>query len=237
MDIVEARERAGPARATDAMVWCASSRQLRGIRSRGRRDARDQDGSSVCEASWGASNRVAVCPDYDPSPLPDWRPLKRVTIHTDGGCQGNPGPGAWAAVLQYGRQELEIGGAVAATTNNRMELQAAIQALSVLNQACEIVFFTDSQYLRQGILSWIHGWKRNGWKTSTKEPVKNVDLWQRLDGLVSRHQIEWRWLKGHAGHPLNERCDVRANAEMAALRKTMSPAQLAAALSEFNRTA
>jgi ribonuclease HI len=135
--------------------------------------------------------------------------LKRVTIHTDGGCQGNPGPGAWAAVLQYGRQELEIGGAVAATTNNRMELQAAIQALSVLNQACEIVFFTDSQYLRQGILSWIHGWKRNGWKTSTKEPVKNVDLWQRLDSLVSRHQIEWRWLKGHAGHPLNERCDVR----------------------------
>jgi len=171
------------------------------------------------------------------SPLPDWRPLKHVTIHTYGGCQGNPGPGAWAAVLQYGRQELEIGGAVAATTNNRMELQAAIQALSVLNQACEIVFFTDSQYLRQGILSWIHGWKRNGWKTSTKEPVKNVDLWQRLDGLVSRHQIEWRWLKGHAGHPLNERCDVRANAEMAALRKTMSPAQLAAALSEFNRTA
>ena len=170
------------------------------------------------------------------APLPDCRLLKRVTIHTDGGCQGNPGPGAWAAVLQYGRQELEIGGAVAATTNNRMELQAAIQALSVLNQACEIVFFTDSQYLRQGILSWIHGWKRNGWKTSTKEPVKNVDLWQQLDGLVSRHQIEWRWLKGHAGHPLNERCDVRANAEMAALRKSMSSAQLAAALSEFNRS-
>jgi ribonuclease HI len=162
--------------------------------------------------------------------------LKRVTIHTDGGCQGNPGPGAWAAVLQYGRQELEIGGAVAATTNNRMELQAAIQALAALNQACEIVFFTDSQYLRQGIQSWIHGWKRNGWKTSTKEPVKNADLWQQLDAQASRHRIEWRWLKGHAGHPLNERCDVRANAEMAALRKTMSPAQLAAALAEFNHT-
>ena len=140
-------------------------------------------------------------------------------------------------MLQYGRPELEIGGAVAATTNNRMELQAAIQALSVLNQACETEFFTDSQYLRQGIQSWIHGWKRNGWKTSTKEPVKNADLWRQLDGLVVRHQMEWRWLKGHAGHPLNERCDARANAEMAALRKSMSPAQFAAALSEFNRTA
>jgi ribonuclease HI len=132
-------------------------------------------------------------------------------------------------VLQYGRQELEIGGAAAATTNNRMELQAAIQALNVLNQACEIVFFTDSQYLRQGILSWIHGWKRNGWKTSTKEPVKNVDLWQQLDGLVSRHQIEWRWLKGHAGHPLNERCDVRANAESGRTRKPLSQGPIALA--------
>ncbi len=162
--------------------------------------------------------------------------MKRVTIHTDGGCQGNPGPGAWAAVLQYGRQELEIGGAVAATTNNRMELQAAIQALAALNQSCQIEFFTDSQYLRQGIQSWIHGWKRNGWKTSTKEPVKNADLWQQLDAQASRHRIEWRWLKGHAGHPLNERCDARANAEMAALRQRMSPAQLADALGEFHRT-
>lgn len=167
---------------------------------------------------------------------PDSGLLKRVTIHTDGGCQGNPGPGAWAAVLQYGRQELEIGGAVPATTNNRMELQAAIQALAALNQACEIVFYTDSQYLRQGIQSWIHGWKRNGWKTSTKEPVKNADLWQQLDAQAGRHRIEWRWLKGHAGHPLNERCDARANAEMAALRKRLSPAQLAAALAEFNRS-
>ena len=160
-----------------------------------------------------------------------------VLAACDGACSGNPGPGGWGALLRFEDGSLrEWGGHAPATTNNRMELQAAIQALSVLNQACEIVFFTDSQYLRQGILSWIHGWKRNGWKTSTKEPVKNVDLWQRLDSLVSRHQIEWRWLKGHAGHPLNERCDVRANAEMAALRKRMSPAQLAAALSEFNRT-
>lgn len=144
--------------------------------------------------------------------------MKRVTIHTDGGCQGNPGPGAWAAVLQYGRQELEIGGAVPATTNNRMELQAAIQALSALNQACEIVFYTDSQYLRQGIQSWIHGWKRNGWKTADKKPVANADLWLRLEAAAARHKVEWRWVRGHNGDPMNERADALARAAIKAMK-------------------
>ncbi len=161
------------------------------------------------------------------------RLLKRVTIHTDGGCQGNPGPGAWAAVLQYGRQELEIGGGVPATTNNRMELQAAIESLAVLNQPCEIEFYTDSQYLRQGITGWIHGWKRNGWQTAEKKPVKNSDQWRRLDELVSKHKVTWRWLKGHAGHPLNERCDVRANLEMAKVRQKFSREELRKALADF----
>ena len=141
--------------------------------------------------------------------------MDTLHIYTDGSCEPNPGPGGWSAIV-IGDESAPviIQGREDSTTNNRMELQAAIQALNVLNQACEIVFFTDSQYLRQGILSWIHGWKRNGWKTSTKEPVKNVDLWQRLDSLVSRHQIEWRWLKGHAGHPENERADELARAGM-----------------------
>jgi ribonuclease HI len=144
--------------------------------------------------------------------------LKRVVIHTDGGCHGNPGPGGWAAVIQYGKQELEVGGGDPDTTNNRMELAAAIGALTALNQPCDVQLFTDSQYVRNGITKWIHGWKRKGWKTAEGEPVKNDDLWRRLDELVGRHTIEWRWVKGHAGNPLNERCDRRANAEIAKVK-------------------
>lgn len=161
--------------------------------------------------------------------------LKRVVVHTDGGCQGNPGPGAWACVLEYGRQKLELSGGELATTNNRMELSAAIHALQALNQPCRIEFHTDSEYLRQGITAWVKGWKRNGWRTKTKDPVKNKDLWQQLDTLATRHQIDWRWLKGHAGHALNERCDVLAGKKMAEIRQRHSPGELRAALEEFRR--
>ncbi len=121
-------------------------------------------------------------------------------------------------MIQYGKQELEVGGGDPDTTNNRMELAAAIGALTVLNQPCDVQLFTDSQYVRNGITKWIHGWKRKGWKTAEGEPVKNDDLWRRLDELVGRHTIEWRWVKGHAGNPLNERCDRRANAEIAKVK-------------------
>lgn len=157
----------------------------------------------------------------------------QVTIHTDGGCQGNPGPGAWAAVLVSGPHRLEITGSALATTNNRMELGAAIGALKALNRACNVVLFTDSEYLRNGITEWISGWKRNGWRTRDKKPVKNQDLWQELDTQVGRHTVEWRWLKGHAGHRENERCDQLANQVMAKLRQTHSSEQLKAALREF----
>ncbi len=160
-------------------------------------------------------------------------PLPKVTIHTDGGAAPNPGAGAWAAVLQYGSNAWEISGAVPATTNNRMELQAAIQALRALNRPCAVTLYTDSDYVRQGITSWITGWKRNGWKTAAKEPVKNRDLWIELDGFAVRHQIEWKWLKGHAGHRWNERCDELATRAMDRLRREHSPAQLRAALEEF----
>jgi ribonuclease HI len=163
--------------------------------------------------------------------------VQTVTIHTDGGCQGNPGPGAWAAVLVSGSHRKEVCGAVPATTNNRMELRAAIGALEVLNRPCRIALYTDSNYLKDGISKWIHGWKRNGWKTATKEPVKNEDLWRRLDQALAPHTVEWRWLKGHAGHAENERCDQLATAAMAALRGRTSPAQLREALVRFKQGA
>lgn len=140
--------------------------------------------------------------------------MKRIRIHSDGGCRGNPGPGGWAAVLQYGAHQREISGAEPATTNNRMELTAAIEALKALKEPCEVEFFTDSDYLRSGISTWIAGWKRNGWRTKEKKPVKNSDLWRRLDAEVARHRIEWRWVKGHSGDAGNERCDQLANAAM-----------------------
>lgn len=159
--------------------------------------------------------------------------MKKVTIYSDGGCHGNPGPGGWAAVLAYGKHRREICGGVPATTNNRMELQAAIEALRLLREPCVIDFHTDSQYVRQGISSWVAGWKRNGWRTSTKQPVKNADLWRELDALAARHQMQWHWVKGHAGHPENERCDELANLAIARVKAAHSPAQLHALLAEF----
>lgn len=133
-----------------------------------------------------------------------------VTIHTDGACSGNPGPGGWGAILQWGEHTRELKGGENHTTNNRMELMAAIMALETLKRACTVDLHTDSQYLRNGITSWIHTWKRNGWRTSDKKPVKNADLWQRLEAALGHHTINWHWVKGHAGHDLNERADQLA---------------------------
>jgi ribonuclease HI len=138
-----------------------------------------------------------------------------VVIHTDGACSGNPGPGGWGAILRYGGHEKELKGGEALTTNNRMELMAAIRALEVLTRPAIVELHTDSQYLRDGISKWIHGWKRNGWKTSDKKPVKNAELWQRLDLALGRHQVSWHWVKGHAGHDDNERADELARDGMA----------------------
>jgi ribonuclease HI len=141
-----------------------------------------------------------------------------VVIHTDGACSGNPGPGGWGAILHYGEHEKELKGGELQTTNNRMELMAAIMALEALKRTCTVELHTDSQYLRQGITSWIHNWKRNGWKTSDKKPVKNADLWQRLEAALGHHKINWHWVKGHAGHDLNERADELARAGLAETR-------------------
>jgi len=139
----------------------------------------------------------------------------RVLIYTDGGCIGNPGPGGWAAVLQYGDHEKELSGRFQDTTNNRMELRAAIEALNGLSRPCAIDLYTDSSYVRNGITQWIHGWRRNGWRTANKKPVKNRDLWLQLLAALDRHRsaggVEWYWTKGHAGNPLNERVDELAN--------------------------
>ena len=143
---------------------------------------------------------------------------KTIEIFTDGACSGNPGPGGWGAVLRFQGREKELSGGHPETTNNQMELHAAIEALKALKEPCSIELYTDSQYLRQGITLWIHNWKRNGWKTSDKKPVKNQALWEELDGLVKMHAINWHWLKGHAGHPENERCDELARNEIDRLR-------------------
>ena len=139
----------------------------------------------------------------------------KVIIHTDGACSGNPGPGGWGAVLEYGAHTKELSGGEALTTNNRMEMTAAIEALKALTRPCKVEIHTDSVYLRDGVTKWIHGWKRNGWKTADKKPVKNVELWQALDAALARHDISWHWVKGHAGHDLNERADQLANEGMA----------------------
>jgi ribonuclease HI len=141
-----------------------------------------------------------------------------VTIHTDGACSGNPGPGGWGAILTFGDHEKELKGGEQATTNNRMELMAAISALEALKYPCTIDLHTDSEYLRKGITEWITKWKRNGWRTADKKPVKNVDLWQRLDEALKRHQVRWHWVKGHAGHAMNERADLLARDGLAAVR-------------------
>ncbi len=139
---------------------------------------------------------------------------QKVVVYTDGGCRGNPGPGGWGAVLQFGDHEKEIYGYDSDTTNNRMELMAAISALELLSRSCEIELTTDSQYVRKGIIEWMDGWKKRGWKTSAKKPVKNKDLWQRLDAAVQSHNITWHWIKGHSGHAGNERADDLANRAM-----------------------
>ena len=159
--------------------------------------------------------------------------VKKVVIHSDGGCHGNPGPGGWAAVLAYGKHVRELKGGVPATTNNRMELQAAIEALRILKEPCQIDFHTDSQYVRQGISQWISGWKRNGWRTSTKQAVKNANLWRELDAATAMHKIQWHWVKGHAGHTENERCDELANEAIAAVKARYTSQQLKALLEEF----
>jgi ribonuclease HI len=138
----------------------------------------------------------------------------QVIIHTDGACSGNPGPGGWGAILQSGGKTRELKGGELATTNNRMELMAAIQALEALTRDCKVELHTDSQYVQKGIHEWIHGWKKRGWMTADKKPVKNEDLWKRLDAARLRHQVDWRWVKGHAGHELNERADQLAREGM-----------------------
>jgi ribonuclease HI len=141
-----------------------------------------------------------------------------VEIWTDGACSGNPGPGGWGALLRFGDAEKELSGAEAATTNNRMELMAAIMALEALSRPCAVRLTTDSVYVKDGLTKWIHGWKRNGWKTADKKPVKNEDLWKRLDAAAARHKVDWRWVKGHAGHVENERADALARGAIGTLK-------------------
>ena len=139
----------------------------------------------------------------------------RVKIYTDGACSGNPGPGGWGEILIFGDTQKELSGGEAFTTNNRMEILAAIESLEALKRPCRVDLFTDSQYLRQGITSWIHNWKARGWRTADKKPVKNEDLWRRIDAARTRHTVEWHWVKGHASDPLNNRVDALAVAAMA----------------------
>ncbi|WP_290525288.1 ribonuclease HI [Alcanivorax sp.] len=137
--------------------------------------------------------------------------VKKVAIFTDGACRGNPGPGGWGVVLRYGDKEKEMHGGEAETTNNRMELMAAIAGLEALRQPCHVTLTTDSRYVMDGVTQWMPNWKKRGWKTASKQPVKNVDLWQRLDAATAPHEIQWQWVKGHSGHPENERADALAN--------------------------
>ena len=144
-----------------------------------------------------------------------------VRIYTDGACKGNPGPGGWGALLRYGDHERELWGGDPATTNNRMELLAVIRALESLKRRCEVEVYTDSQYVRNGITTWMADWKRRGWKTADRKPVKNMDLWQRLDTLAADHHVRWHWVRGHAGHDGNERADQLANRGVAELARTI----------------
>lgn len=144
--------------------------------------------------------------------------MKTVRLITDGSCLGNPGPGGWAAILRYNLHKKEIVGGEPDTTNNRMEMMAVIEGLAALKEPCHVILEIDSEYVKSGITSWIHGWKRNGWRTRTKKAVKNEDLWRRMDEEVSRHEVEWRWVKGHATHADNNRCDELARAAAAKQR-------------------
>lgn len=145
--------------------------------------------------------------------------IPRVMIFTDGACSGNPGPGGWGALLRFGEHERELCGGAALTTNNRMELTAAIEALNTLKRSCTVEVHTDSQYVKGGITGWIEGWKRNGWKTAAKKPVKNAELWQALEEARARHRVSWHWVKGHAGHVENERADELARRGMEPFKK------------------
>lgn len=145
-----------------------------------------------------------------------------MEIYTDGACRGNPGPGGWGAILRHGGHEKELCGGEADTTNNRMELMAAIQALEALKSPCEVTLYTDSVYVRSGITEWMDGWRRRGWKTASKQPVKNRELWQRLDAAAQRHQIDWRWVRGHSGNAGNERADQLANKGLEQARAEMA---------------
>lgn len=146
--------------------------------------------------------------------------MKKITIYTDGACSGNPGPGGWGALLQYGDHEKEISGGAIETTNNRMEITAAIEALKQLKEPCEIAVYTDSEYVRKGVTEWMKKWKNNHWRTSNKKPVKNADLWQDLDAALGKHQISWHWVRGHSGHPGNERADGLAVAAVEEIKAT-----------------
>ncbi len=150
--------------------------------------------------------------------------MKQVEIFTDGACSGNPGPGGWGALMRYNGKVKELSGGEALTTNNRMELTAAIRALEALKVPVRVELHTDSEYVRNGISSWIEGWKRNGWKTADKKPVKNAELWQELDAARRRHDVHWHWVKGHAGHPENERADELARQGMAPFKPRRGPA-------------
>jgi len=163
--------------------------------------------------------------------------LKKVIIYTDGACEGNPGPGGWAAILFWNGRTKEVSGGAPATTNNRMELEAALKGLTALREPCEITFFTDSEYLRKGISEWVKGWKARGWMTRDKQPVKNDDLWKALDKAQAGHRIEWRWVKGHAGNEHNERCDLLARQAVLAIRKQYRPEELKAMVRELKATA
>ncbi len=143
---------------------------------------------------------------------------ERVVIYTDGACKGNPGPGGWGAWLRWGAHEKELFGGDPATTNNRMELTAVIESLALLKRHTPVAIYTDSEYVKNGITSWIHGWKKRGWKTADNKPVKNIELWQRLDTLVAAHEVQWHWVRGHNGDPGNERADALANRGVASLR-------------------
>ena len=145
--------------------------------------------------------------------------MSEVVIYTDGACKGNPGPGGWGAWLRSGEHEKEMWGGEAHTTNNRMELAAVIEALASLNRRCSVALYIDSEYVRNGITTWIHGWKARGWLTSDRKPVKNDDLWRRLDGLRDQHDVKWHWVKGHAGDPGNERADQLANRGVASAQR------------------
>jgi ribonuclease HI len=156
---------------------------------------------------------MASMPDSPPRAAPE------VDVFTDGACSGNPGPGGWGAILRYGEVEKELSGGESPTTNNRMELMAAIAGLEALKRPCTVRIHTDSQYLRDGITRWIHAWKARGWRTADRKPVKNLDLWQRLEAASAPHRVRWIWVRGHAGHPENERADALARAAIAGARR------------------